>query len=169
MRICVTNIMSFSSTFRQKTKIKDLCDELGINRERMEAYFALYLSNLIKARIKRSILIQKVNGKPMRLIYEPLSKEYQKRKTPENRNKFYLNTGWMYENIKVYRYGGKYYIGFPKWQRHKYSKAKASDILSWNELGTSKAPARPIVEPHLRFVMKHLSEYWDNFEKLMTK
>ena len=169
MRISVSKIMSFSSTFRQTSRIKELCELTNLQRADIEAYFTLYLANLIKQRIKNSIRFQKVNGIPMRRLYEPLSETYNKNKPSNTRNKFYRNTDWLYNNIKVYRYRGQYWIGFTKFQRHGDSNALAQDVLAWNEMGTKFIPARPLIRPHLRFIMQNLTSYWETFSKLLLK
>ena len=161
--------MSFSSTFRQNTRIKEFCDEVGLNKDDVTAYFSLYLANLLKQRIKNSIKFQKVNGIPMRRLYEQLSETYNKKKPIKNRNKFYRNTDWLFENIKVYKYNKQYWVGFTKSQRHNGDKAYAQDVLAWNEDGTKFIPARPLIRPHMKFIMNNLTEYWETFTKLLLK
>lgn len=169
MRISVSKIMSFSSTFRQKVRIKEYCEEIELNQKDVEAYFTLYLANVIRQRVKNSIRFQKVNGIPMRKLYEPLSETYNKTKPKANQNKFYRNTDWLYNNIKVYRYRGQYWIGFTKFQKHGNSNTLAQDVLAWNEEGTKYIPARPLIRPHLRFIMQNLTEYWYRFTYLLEK
>ena len=169
MRISVSKVMGFSSTFKHTVRIKELCDITGLKQSDIEAYFTLYLANLIKQRIKNSIRFQKVNGIPMRKLYEPLSETYNKGKPSNTRNKFYRNTDWLYHNIKVYKYRGQYWIGFTKFQKHGNDKALAQDILAWNEMGTKFIPARPLIRPHLRFIMQNLTAYWETFSKLLLK
>lgn len=169
MKISVSKVMSFSSTFRQNTRINDFCNMTGLKKDDVVAYFSLYLANLIKQRIKNSIRFQKVNGIPMRKLYEPLSETYNKGKPSNTRNKFYRNTDWLYHNIKVYKYRGQYWIGFNKFQKHGNSNTPAQDVLAWNEMGTKFIPARPLIRPHLRFIMQNLTQYWETFSKLLLK
>ena len=66
----------------------------------------------------------------MRRLYKPLSEKYSKRKPRGTKNKFYINSGFLYKNIKVYRYNGQYFIGFPTTTIHPMSKANAGKAIT---------------------------------------
>jgi len=146
-------------------KISDLANQENIDVDDLLKDFAIYLSNVIKLRLQNAVKKQKIGNKPMKNLYKPLSPSYAKRKTPKNKDKFWIDTGFIIKNLRVYRAGryGDIYIGFPRNVRHPKSKTRLYKIIMWLERGTKKQPARPLIKPTVVLVSKNIAVYFNHY------
>jgi len=152
-------------------KLSDIANERGIDTVGLMEDFAIYLATVIKWRLRDAVRMQIVNGKSMKRLYKPLSSAYAKRKTSRNRDKFWIDTGFIINNLRVYRAGrrGDIYIGFPRNVRHPKSKVKLYNIIRWLEYGTKKQPARPLLKPVVTSVAKNIAVYFNHYITYIRK
>jgi hypothetical protein len=75
----------------------------GYTEKQLEAGFILFLSFLITKKVQEAVRSQQVNGVPMGSMYKPLSKGYNARKDKANKDKFWKNTEFLINNLKVGR------------------------------------------------------------------
>jgi len=149
--------------------ISDMAYDLNVPQEKILYMFAKFLAETVKHRIKVSVDKQQVLGKPMKSVYKPLNNNYKKRKVPKNRNKFWVNTGFLVKNLKVYQARGTLYVGYPKYVKHKSSNVNMQMLISFLEKGTKKQPPRPLITPIVRSISKHIDELYDMFKRELVK
>ena len=139
--------------------------------------FTLFLAMLIKRHISNAVKTQKISGKPMRLVYKPLSHRYNKSKPKKTQNKFWVNQDFLIKNIKVWQLkNGDVFIGYRANAVHKATpyrkgkkRVKASDLMVYLEKGTKKIPPRPLFTIIVRNVAKNISFYLRMFIKTIDK
>lgn len=136
--------------------------------------FGYYMLRVLRLRVQHSVETQTLNGYRMSILYRQLSRKYRK-KNPKNTDKFWLDTEFLIDSIRVWRDPTritKVYFGIPKNIIHPESKVEARLIFRWLEFGTKKngrqiIPPRPLIYPHLKFVLAHKTDYWVYFIKLL--
>ena len=166
--INVKGILKYTPLQKPKSKhlVEIIAEERGIVPDRVIYLFALYLSRLLRLRIQESVKHQKLGNKPMKQIYKPLSPAYKKTKKWGTKNKFWVNTGWLIENIHVWRQGHDIWVGYGNKVRHPETKAKAQNIIIWLEKGTKNIPARPLFTPNFVYVRKNIGRFFKKFVKM---
>lgn len=138
--------------------------------------FGYYMLRIVKMRVQHSVQTQTINGYSMRSLYRQLSKKYRK-KIKQNANKFWIDTHFLIDSLRVWRDPArktKVYFGIPKNILHPESKVEAYKIFKWLEFGTRKhgkqiIPPRPLIYPHLKFVLVNKETYWLYFIKLLAE
>ena len=163
--VVVEKLGKLNPSQRLDSQIMEVAKRQGTSVNRIELLFCNYIAMVLRKRIQDSIIFQQVNGIPMRRLYPALSASYKKRKPWGTKGKFYVNTGWLRDNIGVYKYRDHYFVGFSRAKFHPGARATAQDIFLWNEQGTDRIPARPVIVPNVRFVKNRLAVYFKYFEK----
>lgn len=130
--------------------------------------FTRYMAIVIINRVKFAVQHQKIGKKSMKEAYKPLSEPYNSKKG-KNKNKFWMNSGYLINNITTFRDGrGRWNIGYPKNIKHPAGDIEASNIMLYLEKGTKKGlPPRPLFTPILRMVAKNIDGYFWHWVKLM--
>lgn len=136
--------------------------------------FGYYMLQVLKLRVQHSVETQTIDGRRMSLLYKQLSKKYKK-KNPRSTDKFWIDTEFLINSIRVWRDPArvsKVYFGIPKNILHPESKVEAYKIYKYLEFGTKKhgkqiIPPRPLIYPHLRFIIANKGDYWIYFIKLL--
>jgi hypothetical protein len=140
-------------------QIQQMAEEYGVKEDDVVLGFGYYLGWILRERVREAIRKQKVGKRPMKAVYEPLSRSYQRSKPFNTKNKFWINTGHLVRGIEVWRYKKKVFVGM----KGDFD----SDVMFWVERGTSKMPARPLLSPLVKMIRKSVGEYWDRFMELV--
>lgn len=77
----------------------------------------------------------------------------------------YVETGYLMNNLEVRKvrsttFGATLFIGASAWKTHP-SGVKFSDLMIWLENGTSKMPARPLIQPTWEEVQDIVKSNWE--------
>lgn len=169
----ITKYQPMKNKTSKNIKRTDFIDEKAVELDRdidwFYEEFTRYMAIIIVNRIKHSVQTQTVGGKSMKSKYKPLSKSYNKSKPKRTQGKFWINSDYLIKNIKVFKRGSSWNIGYPKIIRHPSGKdVPAHDILVFLEKGTKNGvPARPLITPTLKIVAKNLDGYFWHWVKLM--
>lgn len=176
--IHITEVMDFSPLSGGRTpvakarneKIANLAKVFGVDPDAIMFGFGRYLVEVIREKVRWAVQTQTVAGRPMKAIYKPLSERYKNRKVPVNRDKFWVNTDFLISNLRVWRYRGQLYLGYPKHVVHPETKDRkkpvwAALIMMWLEHGAPGAnvPARPLFSPIVGQISKNIGQYFDHF------
>jgi len=160
-----------------KALIVSIARDLNITEEVIMRKFTLFLAMLIKRHIQNAVKTQKISGKPMKLVYKSLSPSYNKRKPKKTQNKFWRNTDFLIDNLKVWQLkNGDVFIGYRGNAVHKGThykvgkkRVKASELMVFLERGTSKIPARPLFTVVVRNIAKNIFFYLEMFIQTIQK
>lgn len=140
--------------------------------EKLLAAYSFYLLQIVKKRVAFSVETQTIDGRAMRSIFKELNPNYKK-KNIKNKDKFWYDTQFLIDSLKVWRYNGVIYLGIPKYIKHPDSGTPAYKIFRYLEFGTKDRtgkqiiPARPLIYPCLRFVINRNKDYWYYFLNLV--
>jgi len=174
--INVSNILKYSPMRNDTVKnrrrldiLSDIANETNTDIDKIVWYFSKYIASIINYQIKKSIESQKVVGKSMKSVYKPLNKKYSKSKPYGTKTKFWINSGFLVNNIKVYQSGGTLYVGVPEKIKYKGSKISVKKVILYMEKGTKKQPPRPLITPIVRELEKRIDRVFNNFVKEITK
>lgn len=139
------------------------------------ASYSFYLLQVLKKRVAFSVETQTMDGVSMKSIFKQLNPNYKKR-NQKNKDKFWYDTEFLISSMRVWQstYNGKQRInlGIPKDIKHPTSGTPAFLIFKYLEFGTRTKsgkraiPPRPIITPHLRFILKNTDTYFFYFIKL---
>lgn len=131
--------------------------------------YCFYLLECLKKRVEHSVQTQRIDGIKMQSIYKQLSPNYKKI-NKNNKGKFWIDTEFLISSIKIWQDSKrKVYFGIPQSIKHKSSGVPAYLIFRWLEFGTKNSlgkyiiPPRPLIYPHLSFILQHNSDYWARF------
>ena len=124
--------------------------------------FAFYILQCLKSRIQNSVETQQVGNRSMRSLYAQLSDNYKKRKLNRNKDKFWKDTEFLIDSLRVWQTNQREVnLGIPENIAHpKSPHTPAYMIFQWLEFGTGSIPARPLIMPHLRFILNNIYDYW---------
>ena len=134
----------------------------------IDLHFAAFTGDLIVKIIQESARKQKVLGYNMKQIYYPLSDRYKKSKI-RNTSRFWMHTGWTIRNLSSWVSNDKVYIGFRDNVRHPNSKAYAQSILAYNDNGTMKTVARPLLSTILQDYVFNFDKYVNLYLEYLSK
>lgn len=126
------------------------------DRERVLTGFVRYLTITMKKMLKQSIKKQYYVR-----YWEPLSHNYLKFKREHGLSEnIWEATGKLVNSISYRRQGNKFVIGIPK--NVKYSNGVSVQyVAKCMEFGTKNMPARPLFNPVLRYIKRHIRTYWE--------
>lgn len=126
------------------------------DRERVLTGFVRYLTITMKKMLKQSIKKQYYVR-----YWEPLSHNYLKFKREHGLSEnIWEATGKLVSSISYRRQGNKFVIGIPK--NVKYSNGVSVQyVAKCMEFGTKNMPARPLFNPVLRYIKRHIRTYWE--------
>lgn len=179
--IHVTKILDFAPLSKPSTtvralersrQISDLASVFSVPLDSVVLAFARYLAAVLRERVQWAVKTQMVNSKPMKAIYKPLNPRYQRTKVPRNRDRFWINTDFLIKSLRVWKYSGEVYLGYPATVLHAAKRTVyAADIMGWVEGGTKNAdgsermPSRPLFRPIVGFLSKNIKSYWIHFSR----
>ncbi len=152
--------------------VSEILNKGKITPEYVQQDFALYLAGILKLRIKHSIDTQSLGKVSFKSIYKPLSKDYKATKVRRNRDKFWVNTEHLVNNITVWRTGKIVRIGFKGKAYYPGTRLRVLQVVMWMERGTKnkdgseKMPPRPLFLPHARMMSKNVGAYFDKYAEL---
>ena len=93
------------------------------------------------------------------LGWTPLSEDTVRQK--DGSETIYVDTSWLRDNLSVRRVkGGTVFIGASPWKVHQPSGRKFSELMMFQEYGTSTQPPRPLVRPTWEEVEPIIKENW---------
>ena len=107
--------------------------------------FAHWLLEVYRRRVQNTIRTQRFP-----VNYAPLSPAWKKKKEKKGwHSGFWIATGMLMRNLKVWKYGGVYHIGFPEHHVHPVHGRPYASICRSLEAGVPVAgiPARPLFTP----------------------
>lgn len=160
--------------FNDPHEVKMWAKYFNVTPTELLTAFGFYLLRLLKMRVQHSVETQTIDGMKMAYIYRRLSKHYKK-KQPKNTDKFWIDTEFLIRSVRVWRdpqYKTKVYFGIPKSIKHPESKLPAYVLFKFLEFGTKRngkqiIPPRPLIYPHMRFLLARKADYWVYFIKLL--
>ena len=154
------NVTKYLKNKRKYRRIAELFSKYK-QHDLVEQLFVKFMAKAVLFWIKDAVKKQRIGYRHMSSIYPPLSPKYKKRKKLENRNKFWINTGWLIDNLKMWKYKD-WFIGYPTYIKYKNKRVKAGQVFLFLEKGTSKVPPRPLFSEALKWFDR-------NFDKLAIK
>lgn len=121
--------------------------------------FCIYLARKMRDLVKRRIDVQYKY-----LRWEPLTPGYAefKRKAGLSEN-IWEATGLLYKSIIAYRWFDSYVIGIDPCAFYPDTKTSVLFVAKCMEFGTRYMPARPLFGPTIRFMRRHVREYWEAY------
>lgn len=136
------------------------------------ASYSFYLLEVLKKRVAHSVETQTIDGESMRSVFQQLNPHYKK-KNKANKDKFWYDTEFLISSMRVWQDdSNRINLGIPKHIKHPTSKTPAYLIFKYLEFGTktktgdTAIPPRPIISPHLRFMLKNTESYFLYFIQL---
>ena len=174
MNVNLTKIARYQPLTKSKkgrAYIIAVAKEFNTSEELLMRKFTFFLGMLVKRHIQNAVKTQKISGKPMRMVYKPLSSKYKASKPKSTRDKFWINSGFLIENLKLWQLkNGDVFIGYRGNAVHKgkpyrrgSKRVKASDVMVYVERGTKKIPPRPLFTIIVRNIAKNISFYLEMF------
>lgn len=168
----VTKAIKYLPLSKDTSKNKgryDIIYEIALNNktttDEIELNFGLYLAKIIFERVQTSIVTQTINGKPMSSIYPKLSQKYNNSKPLKARDKFWINTGKLLKQMRVWKSASGVNVGFAPNKKYSHG-AKIGDVAVWLEKGTKFVPPRPLFTPQVVFISKNIDAYFKHFVML---
>lgn len=99
------------------------------------------------------------------LGWTPLSDDTIRQKDSST---IYIDTKWLRDNLSVRRVkGGTVFVGASPWKTHAPSGRKFSELMMFQEYGTSTQPPRPLVRPTWEEVEPVIKKNWRDLVKRM--
>lgn len=147
-------------------------DYFGMQPKELLASFTFYMMRVLKLRVHHSIETQTIDGRGMRVFYKELSLK-TKKKNPKNEGRYWKDTEFIMNSMQVWLSPrNEVMFGIPKHILHPESKTPAYLIFLFLEKGTKKngkqiIPPRPLIIPHLQFILKRIDDYWVYFINLV--
>lgn len=146
-------------------KAKDFFEYVSIeDRDPLYDDFAKYVANYLKAIIKGCIRTQQF---PTSVgSYRPHSPRYRAFKERTGRNKgFWIATGFLVDNLQVYKVRSIIYIGYPKGMNHPDNGYPLWKIVLVNEKGSPRRniAARPLFLPASAAISKDIFRHFVKF------
>lgn len=166
--LVISDIQAYTPLRNSRPVLEALAEHLNnkyITPERIQDDFAYYLAAVLRAQVQRSIRTQKIGMKQMKYIYKPLSDKYKETKEKRNKDKFWINTGTLLDNIRIWRTGNQVRVGFKNSDVYPHTNMRLVRVLLYLEKGTKNIPARPLFVPHAKKIMKQISRLFAHFIK----
>lgn len=170
-RLHVQSIYPERQTYKDPYQVRRWARYFNMNPSDLIASFCFYLLEVLKKRIAFSVETQTIDGRSMKSIFKELNPHYKKQ-NPKNKDKFWYDTEFLIRSLRVWAYNNEIFLGIPKHIKHPTSGTPAYLIFQWLEFGTKTKtgkraiPPRPIIMPHLRFILKRTDVYFIYFIKL---
>lgn len=136
--------------------------------------FQIYMAIQLAKEFERAIDTQRYKGTK----WAPLTISYL---TYKQRMNYSLNiweaTGYMKDNITVYKKGNFLGVGFPQDVKYKKTGLKVNNVARYVEYGTNRRTihgkktmsARPLFRPILAYVRKHIDRYYRMYLNELSK
>lgn len=160
MRITVSGIAQATFTRYDDRKLynyfvtKALRLQPNLSEPEARQQFCIFLGRYVVKTFKQAIRSQALYGESFSQMYPPLNPGYNKSKglvkgknkvrAVNARDKFYINSKWLYDHFSYWVKDEEVFIGFHKVTRHP-SGPKAQELLKWLDEGTANMQARPLV------------------------
>lgn len=126
------------------------------DRERVLTGFVRYLAITMKKMLKESIKKQYY-----RRYWDPLSVQYLKFKADHGLSlNMWEATGKLVDSISYRRQGDKFVIGIPRSAKYP-DGVSVQYVAKCMEFGTKNMPARPLFNPVIRYIRRHIRTYWE--------
>lgn len=144
----------------------------GVNPSDMLISFCFYLMRVLKLRVQHSVETQTINGQSMKKLYTHLSLKYKKI-NPKKTGRFWEDTEFLIGSIKVWQTSTRRVMfGIPRNIYHPTSRVPAYKLFHYLEFGTRRngkqiIPPRPLIYPHLKFILDNIQSYWLMFINLL--
>lgn len=167
--IKIGEVLEYQPLSRSPDRLKlvsELINSPKITPEYIQTDFALYIAQILKLRIKHSIDTQQLSNVSFKQLYKPLNEDYKATKKKKNRNKFWVNTEHLVDNIVVWRTGKVVRIGFKGNAYYPGTRTRVLAVVLWMEKGTKTMPARPLMVPHAKLMSKNVGGYFDKYVKI---
>lgn len=154
--------------FEDPHEVERTAKEAGITPEMLLIQFSFYLLHILRLRVMNSIETQTINGMSMRMLYRRLSLKYKKQE-PKNTGRFWKDTEFLMNSIKVFKQDGHIKFGIPRQIKHPTNGTPAYLIFRYLEGGTRNKqgkviiPPRPLILPHLKFMVANIIVYYNYF------
>lgn len=123
--------------------------------------FAKYIAGVIRFEIQRAIETQRY-----RWNWTPLSKKYVEQKMRKGLSlNIWEATGYLRENITVWRKGETYIVGLRTYARNPIGGRPLYIIAKALEMGvpSKNIPPRPLFRPIFNYVAKNIGRYLSHF------
>lgn len=131
--------------------------------------YSMYILQVLKLRVQESVKKQKVGRRSMKSLYKPLSKNYKK-KNKESEGKFWVDTGTLINSMRVWATSeNNVKLGIPLNEKLPKSNTPVHMLYCYLEFGTDRIPARPLIHPNLKFLLKNTRVYFEYFLDLVIK
>ena len=155
-------------TFTDRNEVNHWADYFGTTPQYLMISFSFYILQVLKMRVKFCVQTQKLLGVDMNRLYQQLSKDYQRQKVKKNRNKFWRNTSFLVNYMRVWYDKHKVWFGIPENLYHPNTHTKAYKIFEYLEFGTRYIPPRPLIYPNLHFIIQNINHYWQRYLSLVN-
>lgn len=167
MKINLTKLARYQPLSKSKKGQELLfitANEFDTTPEYIMRLFVRYLGALIVHRIQQSVKTQTINGRPMKLLYKPLSEKYNNSKPAKFKDKFWINSDFLIKNLQMWQLkSGDLYIGYRHNRIHPKSKTTVRDIMMFVERGTKNMPPRPLFTIIVRGIAKNITSHLERF------
>ena len=166
-----------TKSIKGQVVLGQLAIERNVPPERLMRAFTLFLAVLIRRHVQNAVKTQKIGGKPMSMVYKPLSPKYNQSKPLQTQGKFWRNTDFLIANLKVWQLkNGDVFVGYRGNAVHRGTpyqagkkRVKASQVMVYMEKGTKKMPPRPLFSVIVRNIAKNISFYLEMFIRQLDK
>lgn len=126
------------------------------DREAVLIGFVRYLTITMKKMLQESIRKQYYTR-----YWEPLSQSYLKFKKDHGLSEnIWEATGKLVNSISYRRQGDRFVIGIPKHVKYP-NGVSVQYVAKCMEFGTKNMPARPLFNPVIRYIRRHVRTYWE--------
>ena len=126
------------------------------DREKVLEGFVRYLAITMKKLLKNSIHKQYYSR-----YWEPLSRNYLKFKQKHGLSEnIWEATGKLVDSISYRKQGDRYIVGIPKSAKYP-NGVSVQYVAGCMEFGTENMPARPLFNPVIRYIRRHVRIYWE--------
>lgn len=134
----------------------------------LENAFSMYVAYLIVKKVQGGVRLQQVNGQPMKSVYKPLSKAYNKSKPKATQDKFWKNSDYLIKHLKIWRNRASIFVGYPYSAKHPDNRSNLTNVMKYNEFGTKLIQARPLFKPIISNIIKNPNLVLTGFLKTIS-
>lgn len=152
--------------FSDPYEIRKWAGTFGLTNKELVANFSWYFLRVLRLRVQSSVDTQSIGSRSMSSLYKPLSKNYKK-KNKMSEGMFWRDWGTLIDSMTVWEEGGVIYLGIPLDKKLSDGRTPVHMLYRWLEFGTKTIPARPLIHPHLRFIMANIKDYFSHFTNLV--
>lgn len=179
MKVSVNLIIERSfDKFKEQKTYKHLMEEAlllqgNLSEPEVRVQFLIFIAKYVKRTFKQAIRSQAIYGEKFTNMYPPLNEAYKKQKSEKvfgkakvryvnAKDKFYINSKWLYDNFTWWIKDETVFIGFRKVTKHP-DGPNAQQLLAWLDNGTANMQARPLVSLIVEEVFNDLPRFVDEY------